>query len=129
MEAGLRQAGLEQFDGTAARVSAWICLPPAPLTMSLRKWTPSWRSTATGAGKIGNLKQEPVPSTPAAPWCRQTWTARHQRLSAWCAEYETEVTSGQHGKCRGWVHLFAKVQMPVVEGDRGIYIVDDMDER
>src|SRR5680860_135337 len=46
IHAGLHEAGLEQFDGTNGRVLDQDLSAATPVTMSLRKWTPSLRSTS-----------------------------------------------------------------------------------
>ena len=46
-------------------------------------------------------------------------------LADWRAEYQTQVAASQHGESWGWMHLFVEVQIPAVEGDCRVDIVDD----
>ena len=58
----LSRRRLEQLDRVAGGSSSRICLPPTPVTMSLRKRRPASRSVVDGRVEVVDLEHEPVPA-------------------------------------------------------------------
>jgi hypothetical protein len=100
-------------------------LPPVPVTMSLRNLTPFAAQLRHGAGQVGDLEGEAVP----AAGLRHR-AVRHRLAApgpaAWRAEHQAQVTTRQHREGRGGMHHLGEAQLPGVERDRGVDIVDDV---
>src|SRR5207248_9926849 len=76
-------------------------------------------------GEIVDFNREAVPASELGPGSighRLATAAR--RIGR--AEYETQVTSGEHGKSRSRMHLFVEAQMLAIERHGGVDIVDNV---
>ena len=88
--------------------STMICLPPVPLTMSLRKCAPTPRSSASRLARsltsTANGSSLPAPAAyhPASPGRLPPRIRRAQTR---------EVTTQQHGEGRSGVHVLMKAEM------------------
>src|SRR3954452_14653955 len=77
------------------------------------------------ARQVRDLEGDPVPSA----GCRQSAVGHglpSARSTTGCAEQEPKVAARHNGEGRSWVHLYLEAEVPAVEGERGVDIVDDV---
>src|SRR6266496_1451124 len=91
--------GSKSSTGLPEGSSAMICLPPTPVTRSLRNRTPSRRRCVMAAARSG------------------TSTANR---------FQPPVVAGEHGEHVVGMHVDAEPEVPGVEADRGVDVVDDV---
>ena len=105
-------------DGSSQR----ICWPPGPITISLRKGTPSPRELVDPTGQVVDHHDEPVPPTGlrSAPVGHR---ARGRRVGA--GEPEGEVVALGDGHRRA-VLLLEREPEAGVEGNGGVDVVHDV---
>jgi hypothetical protein len=123
VQAGLWEAGLEELDGIPGGVLDQDLPAANPDDAVVAEVDPFFAQHLHAGAKIGDFKGEPGPSPGMG-----LGAIRHRlpaaTLAAWRAGYQTKVAASQHGEGWGWMHLFVDVQIPAVEGDCGVDVVD-----
>ena len=111
LEACLGKIGSNSSTGLPDGSSTRICLPPTPVTMSLRKWAPAGAASRRWR-RDRRLRSRSGSSRPALGACRRASAAsRRPRPAARRAEHEPEVTARQHREHRRRVHVLVEPEM------------------
>jgi hypothetical protein len=108
-------------DGSSTR----ICLPPTPVTISLRKVAPlarrSWTVATKSGTSIENRFQPPGSGT--LPVGHRLAAARRVPGHA---QYQAQVAPGEHGEHVVRVHQQAEPEKAGVKANRRVDVVDDI---
>ena len=121
----LGRGGLEQFDGISGRVLEQDLLAAHSNHDVIAEVGAFPTKRLDDGRKIRDLKREPVPAARLGDAAIRHSLAT-TRPSPRRAQYQTEVTSGQHREAGSGMHVFMEAEVLTVELDRGVDIIDDV---
>ena len=125
VQPGLGPGRLEQFDQVARRVLGQDLLTAHPVHDLVAEADAPGPQVRDRAGQVGHLDREPVPAARLGDAAVGHGLAA-ARPAAGRAEHQPQVTQGEHGERRAWVHHLGEAQAVAVEGDRRVDVVDDV---